>query len=219
MTEISVHMRGTRWKHATALIVSVIAGACLGSDEPTRQARLALLIAPRSEKGVALRAIARQDTSRAGAEEPVEIIYAIVNGPRPSTFDNHPGSYSFHLTAPDGRPAESLGGAGPALGYMGDFLVRLPTGSTLLQRQDLQCVSDGAYDEELPSSTDCLARYSLTMPGVYRLIVAYEGPDSWPNIDSARASAARGESRPGTYSPLTVGLRLADTVTFTVKAR
>lgn len=157
------------------------------------------------------------DTVFAGDSTPVEVVYSIVNGPSPSNFDNHPGRFSFSLTGPDGGPAESLGGAGPALGGTGEFLVLLPGKAALLQRQDLRCVSDGAYESVPLSAEDCLARYALARPGRYRLIVSYDGPDTWLDIDTARAAAARGEHKTGMYRPIAQGLRLADTVGFTVR--
>lgn len=165
------------------------------------------LLEPKADTGLALRAMLLRDTVAVGDPAAVEILYAIINGSRPTAFDNHPGRYRIEVTGPDGQPARSLGGAGPASGAMERFEVLLPAGSSLVQRQDLRCVNDAAYSQTpiSPSKDDCLAKYALAIPGLYRVVVQYFGPA----LDDS-AVASQGSSSAG-------GVHLADTATFVIK--
>ena len=187
----------------------------------TSQSHLTRLLDAKPDTGVALRALLLRDTVAPGDRAPVELLYAVVNGPRPSLFDNHPWRYRILVTGPDGQPAKSLGGAGPASGAMGRFEMKLPAGGSLVQRQDLRCVNDYAYSTVriLPSRDTCLAMYALSIPGQYRVVVEYFGPDVLPNLDRVTAAAHGGDARVRNNPPLVQGVLLADTATFVVTGR
>jgi hypothetical protein len=177
------------------------------------------LLAPKADTGLALRAVVLRDSINADDSEPMEVVYAIINGPSPAPFDNHPGRFRVQVTGPDGLPAVSLGGSGPGLGVMGQTDLVLPAGGSLVQRQDLRCISDAAYSSirHVPSANTCLAMYALALPGAYKVVVDYFGPAEWHDLDSMTASVNRGDSKVGPEVPTKPGLHLTDTVGFWVR--
>ncbi len=172
------------------------------------------LLEARRDSGVVLRALLLRDTIPPGNDASVEVVYAVVNGPRPMRFDNDPGRYRIVVNGPDGQPAKSLGGAGPAAGIRGQFRMMLPAGGSLVQRQDLRCINDAAYSPVhfSPGMDTCLAMYDLGAPGRYQVIVEYFGPDVGTLLDSV---ASQTEPR----RPAGDGVHLADTATFIVAGK
>lgn len=186
----------------------LLASGCRREPAMPRTANLRLL-QPRADTGLSLRVATLRDTILTSDHTPVEILYAVVNGPRPTLFDNNPERYQIRVMGPDGRPAESLGGAGPALGVAGDLKLKLPANGVLVQRQDLRCVNDAGYSAVPISSgkDNCLATYALTTPGSYRVTVEYFGPQR----DTVTAS--------GKVPRPAQDLHLSDTLTLVVTTK
>jgi hypothetical protein len=204
------------------LVAPGVAFATLGcSQTPREHSRSAAvhLLKARADTGIELRVMLPRDTVPPGDRQPLEVVYTIVNGPSPALFDNHPHRFGIRVTGPDGQPARSLGGAGPATGAMGRFELLLPSNGSLVQRQDLRCVSDGTYSTAPPGpprADNCLAMYAFSEPGLYRVVVEYVGPSVWPDIDSIAAAVDRGETLIDSLQPLVRGIHLADTATLVV---
>jgi len=185
-----------------------VAPACRpASDATFSQTQVARLLYTKADTGIALRAVVLRDTIPVGDQGPVEVAYAIVNGPRPTSFENNPGRYQIVVTGPDSQPATSLGGSGPVSGGTERYHVPLPAGAALVQRQDLRCVNDAAYSPIpiVPSKDECLAMYALAAPGPYHVVVDYFGPEQ------VRQDVA------GKKLPSGPGLHLSDTTNFVVK--
>lgn len=186
----------------------VVASACRpASDATASQTHVARLLYAKADTGIALRVVVQRDTIPVGDQAPVEVAYAIVNGPRPTSLENNPGRYQIVVTGPDGQPATSLGGSGPVSGGTERYDVPLPAGGALVQRQDLRCVNDAAYSPTpiVRSKNECLAMYALVAPGPYRVVVEYLGP----RRDLQGVAGIRLPSVPG--------LHLSDTTSFFVK--
>lgn len=219
----------TRFSGSTTVQASVRIGVLLAAGVvgwgcrtvpavPTSQCEALRLLDAKADTGISLRAALLRDTVPAWDSAPVELAYAIVNGPRPTLFDNHPGRYRILVTGPDDQPATSLGGAGPVLGTAELRTgLMLPAGGSLIQRQDLRCVNDLAYSAVplSPGKDVCLAMYALTAPGRYRVVVEYFGPEA----DSAIAALQRREVQSLSKLRPTPGVHLADTTTFVVVGR
>lgn len=184
---------------------------------PVLRSQALQLLKAKADTGIELRAEMLRDTVTAGGAAPVEILYALVNGSRPRTIDNEPGRYVVTVTGPDDRYAKSLGGSGPPSGVAPVVPVPLPAGGALLQRQDLHCVNEGAYDAvpAKPSDESCLARYALDMPGRYRVIVEYLAPELGRNASAPE----QGQAPTSDASQRAPDLHLADTTFFVVVRR
>lgn len=185
-----------------------VASACRAASDATgSQTHVARLLYAKADTGIVLRAAMQRDTIPVGDQAPVEVAYAIVNGPRPTSLENNPGRYQIVVTGPDSQPATSLGGSGPVSGGTERYDVPLPAGGALVQRQDLRCVNDAAYSPVpiVPSKNECLAMYALVAPGRYRVVVEYFGPER----DRQDVAGKRLPSAPG--------LHLSDTTNFVVK--
>jgi hypothetical protein len=201
-----------------ACVAFAVSGCSRDPEETSRSVVISFLEA-RADTGIELRVLLPRDTIFVADRGPVALYYTIVNGPTPTQFDNHPHRFGIRVTGPNGQPAKSLGGAGPATGAMGRFQLLLPAHGSLVQRQDLRCVSDGAYSTmppEAPHPSNCLAMYAFRDPGVYKLVVEYVGPSVWPNVDSITAAVDRGEALLDSLEPIARGQRLADTATLVV---
>jgi hypothetical protein len=147
-----------------------------------------------------------RDSIDSGDHSPVFLVIAMVNGSRPTLFDNTLGRYQVVVIGPDGKSATSLGGTGPVVGVAEPYNVPLPRRGVLMQRQDLRCIGDDGYTTDSLSVRDegCLAKYALKARGLYRVFVDYFGPDHTSEASSSRLAVVP-------------KLRLADTATFVVR--
>ena len=160
------------------LFAGAIGLACRQSpDMATSRSDVLRLLDPKSDTGIELRAVVLRDTVNAGDRTPVEVLYAIVNGPLRRPFDNEAERYRVVVVGPDNQPAKRLAWSSPGVGLGPRADMQLPAGGVLIQREDLRCVRGHAYSA-VPLTEikhHCLAVYALTTPGRYRVIVEYFG--------------------------------------------
>ncbi|HEX6042384.1 hypothetical protein [Longimicrobium sp.] len=147
----------------------------------------------------------------------MEVLYFVVNGVGMTSFDNHPGRFTFTVTTDEGAPVQPSSASSPILTVEGSRVeIVLPAGAILGQVQDLRCIVQGRY---VPNSTrrlSCVASYDFTRPGTYRIVVRYRGRDDYGgDFDSLTAAADSGRIR-FPVDPVAEGLRLADTATLVV---
>lgn len=203
-------------RRLVALATIVGLGACgAGGDAPKAFETVANQVTQRRPgSGLALRAAVSRDTVPSSDHRPVDVVFALVNGPTPVHLNANPQRFELYVVGPDGHPARSLDGSGPPLSPEHSTYMQLPADSALVFRQDLRCISiDGTYHPitERPTANDCLGMFALSEPGRYSIVVRYYPELSFRELDSlSKVVATPAHIRPDHASP--IGRYLADTV-------
>lgn len=161
---------------AFAIAVGLVASDCrgqktqaLGSESASKV--IGRLLAQARDDGLALGTFVVQDT--AGPNE-IAIAYVLVNRGGIRTVRIDPELFVFDITDPDGQNVVPSKVTEP--GFTGGLAeLALPEGGYFGRVARLSCLkpfkTTGAQD-----STNCLARYTLSKEGRYRLSVSYLPP-------------------------------------------
>src|ERR1700741_5268229 len=185
----------TRGRIAGAALLLALAGSgCSVERGAQAESRdVSSLLTAKADTGLELRIILGRDTVSAREKTPLQVFYFVVNGPSLIEFDNDPDRYVFQLQEQDGSPVEPSSASSPVLSSHGDRVrLVLPAGGLLGQVQDLRCIVQGHYVAEPITPPTCLAEYSLSEPGTYRVIVEYMGRGQF-NLDSLTALSDSGK--------------------------
>lgn len=173
----------------------------------------------RADTGLELRVTLRRDTIGAWDRSPVEVRYAIVNGPSGTHFDNNPERFSFRVEDQQGRLVQPAYWSHRPTGMWGDGQFLFPAGAMLVQVENLRCVRYApSGPPEATMGTDCMISWDFRRPGTYRVIVKYFGRDDYGDLDSLRALSDSGKLD-FPMEPRALGRRLADTATLVVLSR
>jgi hypothetical protein len=165
------------------------------------------------DTGLELRVILGRDTISAEDRAPVPIFYSVANGSTESVF--YPDRFEFSVMKSDGSPLEPFSANPPPLTTQPQTKMDLPPYILVGQVQDLRCIVEGRDVSDRRSRPLCIARYDLRAPGIYRVIVDYNGRDDYGDLDSLIAAAESGKVH-YPIQPRARGLRLADTATLVV---
>jgi hypothetical protein len=200
---------------SSLLIGTTALGGCQGAQtEPASPLSAPTIPQARADTGLELRIFLRRDTITRDDRRPVEVVYFVVNGPRPTRFNNDPSRYSFRIERADGQMVPPVRFTPPILRSLGSQVsFVLPAGALFGQVQDLRCIQDNPYATTAVPSNHCLAEYALDVPGRYHVIVQYDGPP--PNLDSLLTDTGVIDLE----VPVPEGRRLVDTATLVVVRR
>ena len=203
----------TKGVYAAVFSLALITGC--GNQTPRRPTDNLSLLALRSDTGMELRIGLRRDSIHVGDREPVELVYVVANGPKPTRFSNEPGRFLVRLENATGAEISPASAGPPVTGSWGrDVEFLMPGSSVLGQAMNLRCIEHGAGYGEAPSEDDCVASYEFRTPGEYRLILQYYGPEVWPNLDSLKSNTPAGQVP--RVEPVAQGRRMADTARLVV---
>lgn len=194
------------------LLVLVAAGV-LGCSGEQEQQKWSVPLAVRSQSGLSL-AVSVPHDSITLASEAVYLEYHIVNGTKPSRFDNNPGLFEVRVESDEGRAVEPVFITAPLLRSMGSTQIRLPARSSLSQVINLKCIQDAAgYGGDPLDPDECLGFYEFDQPGNYRIILMYTGPSlDHPENEGTGAANVQGSA----IQNEAPNLQLADTATLIV---
>lgn len=194
--------------------IFILLAAC-GNQTPRPHSDELSLLATKPDTGLELRIGLRRDSIHVGDREPVELVYAVANGPKPTRFNNEPGRFVVRLENASGVEIPPASAGPPVTGSWGpDVEFLMPGGGALVQTVNLRCIEHGAGYGEAPSEGDCLANYNFRTPGEYRLILQYYGPEVWPNLDSLKTNTPAGQV--AQVRRIANGRRMADTTRLVV---
>lgn len=203
-------MRMLRW------VTLIGVWGCSRGTPVTHGAREFPILDARPDTGLVLRAALHRDTISVRDRSPVEVSYFVINGGSERVFDNEPGRFLFTVQRVNGAVIPPARMSPPVTGTWGPRVKPvLPARATLGQVEDLRCIEGAAYGIAPGAPRECLASYSFDEPGTYRVVVQYQGPDVWPDLDSLMA-ADTGKIDLEAGGPVAEGRRLADTVTLVV---
>jgi hypothetical protein len=178
--------------------------SCSGVDVAVRTRPFDSL---RSAAEMTLRIELARDTITADDNAIVAVHYYIVNGSQPTTFDNNPGFFRIRIENEGGSPIAPVRVAYPVTGFWGSTTLELPARAVLGQVIDLRCIQDRAgYAGDPIEPVDCLVMYQLNRPGMYRVIIEYDGPGYRWDTDS------------GTQQIVDSERQLADTASLIVRS-
>lgn len=214
MTELQ-EVPTMRTKRLYAAIFSMALLTGCGNQTPHRPGNSLSLLALKPDTGLELRVGLRRDSVNVGDREPVELLYVVANGPKPTRFSNEPGRFLVRLENATGAEIPPASAGPPVTGSWGrDVEFLMPGSSVLGQVMNLRCIEHGAGYGEAPSKDDCIASYDFRTPGEYRLILQYYGPEVWPNLDSLKTNTPAGQVPQA--EPIAQGRRMADTARLVV---
>jgi hypothetical protein len=208
-------MKSVLWRSIVFLTLAANAGCASERETDASNGQPGMM---RADSGVELRVFLPRDTISVRDSSSVEVQYLIVNGPNATRFSNEPDLYMYRVEREDGRAVRPKKGGAPVTGSYGRqvFLV-LPANAWLGQTRDLRClIHGGGYGEAVSTERDCLAEYDFSEPGTYHVIVEYQSPDIWKNLDSLIAVGDTSDILVAD-EPLVEGRRLADTATLVVR--
>jgi len=169
-----------------------------------------------SQDSVRLTAFLPRDTVASEDDTALTVYYYVVNGDEPIEFDNDPALFRLRVQRQDGSPVSPNQISSPAGGSWGDTRHTLPAGAVLGQVLNLRCIRDGAGygGNHRTAAEDCLAVYDLKQPGLYLVIIEYDGPSfSWRARDLGNAAA---DTAGGAQRAALKNLRIADTASLMV---
>lgn len=135
------------------------------------------LLSKRLARGLEMRAFLSRDT--VDRNEPVEVLFFIVNGPTPMPFLNHPSRIGVTVETESGASAPISSSHAVDATPGTQVQLTLPANGIFGQRENLYCIENSGYaPRRQPGS--CEVQYDLSSPGRYRVIVQYSAPRDGP---------------------------------------